>query len=212
MDIFEILRKFGVVVKRDASNNLIFVDTESGKIMDVKTTEDLNPIVSSGDLKLVSSIHQMEEARRVITLNSGSKCISYTLLERVNRLGCKANILSSFVCSRFVDKRWEHVIADFESRPTGNSKLHIDQWANDIDLPLKDIYRNEFYIYENDCMTATINGNAAGFYRDGKADEPGMSDILKSNEAVIAFAECLSKNYPGILETVNKAMSLGNVR
>ena len=129
--------------------------------------------------------------------------------------GSVVTILDSLSFTKLVGTTYEHLWVQFESSRAGNSRLEIDAWANDEKTPLKDIYRKQFEIFENDCIAFDItkDGNRiAGLYRDGVVDTPELLDDLKSIEAVDTFSEAYGAFYPGVSLTVNRAKSLAPVR
>ena len=220
MDIFEILGRFGIEIDKENSR---LVDTKTGETIkvsgiDSKVVERMihhGPVVSEDDIKTIEFIDEMIKPGRYVNLTSSRMCIQYHLSQHRILDGSMVTILDSFSFSKLADTTYEHLWVQFESSRAGNSRLEIDAWANDEKIPLKDVYRKQVEIFENDCIAFDITENGdrrAGLYRDGVIDRPELLDNLNSVEAVDIFSKAYGSFYPGILLTVNRAKSLVQVR
>ena len=209
MDIFEILKKFGVAVDKD---NFAVVDTGSGELMSVKSLLDLHPCISLGDEKVVKSVAELTQLDRFICLSSKGLDIKYRLVAKWNLDGSRTIIVDNFHCTKNIGDVSESLYIEFEGSRAGNSRLGV--WA-DAQKEEQSIYAKELQIFEDDIIAFDIEESGyrrAGLYKDGEIDTPEMIEELKSIEGATIFAEIFSSYCPGILETVNRAKALAPVR
>ena len=213
-DIKSILSKFGISVNVDKEERVTFFDNDNHEIMNVSCVDSPLSIVSSDDIKKLSSLNELVKTGTFISFQSSNKFLKYFLRLATNKDGKKVAMLDE-IC--YQKKRDDEFIEDTRAicekgeNFTGNLNINTIIYSKNNPINITD--RKEIKIEGNRKRIQFELNNRTGFLDNGNfvdgwyIPEDEISNELRSNELITILAECVGKQFPMILENVTIAKS-----